>query len=185
MNKLTTRQVMKLLPHRYPFLMIDRVEDFSEDYLVAVKNFTINEPYVQGHFPGTHIMPGVMMVEAMSQASALLGMVHVKNCLSPEDEDKYFAEGYGFLFVSADKIRFRKVVVPGDTMHIHSKLVKRARQLFEFECKIFVDDAVVGDGYLKAVGGISTEDEQDDLDREKIRVSFEYLALPKKESENE
>lgn len=185
MNKLTTRQVMKLLPHRYPFLMIDRVEDFSEDYLVAIKNFTINEPYVQGHFPGTHIMPGVMMVEAMAQASSLLGMVHVKNCLSQEDEDKYFAEGHGFLFVSADKIRFRKVVLPGDTMHIHSKLVKRARQLFEFECKIFVDDTVVGDGYLKAVGGISTEDEQDDMNRKKLRENLEYITLPTKESENE
>jgi len=182
MNTLSNRQVLELLPHRYPFLMIDRVEHFTEREIVAIKNFTVNEPYVQGHFPGMHIMPGVMMVEAMAQASALLGIIYMKNCITEEEGDKYFTRGLGFLFVNADKIRFRKVVYPGYTMKIHCKLVKQARQLFEFECKITVDDELAGDGLLKAVGGVPTqgEDRDDEYDKEELKQRFKYLELPKK-----
>jgi 3-hydroxyacyl-[acyl-carrier-protein] dehydratase len=78
MNQLTNQEVLSILPHRYPFLMIDKVIEYSDTDLIAVKNFTINEPYVQGHFPNNHIMPGVMMVESMAQASTILGFKYIE-----------------------------------------------------------------------------------------------------------
>jgi len=183
MNKLTNQQVLKLLPHRYPFLMIDRVEDFSHTKLVALKNFTVNEPYAQGHFPQVHIMPGVMMVEAMAQASALLGMVYIKNT-DKNTVAKYFSKGFGFLFVAADQIRFKKVVYPGDTLKIHVTIKKAARQLFEFECVIMVEDQIVACGTLKAVGGIDTAQEAG-VDVVISEADYKFIELPKQELETE
>ena len=105
MKTITSAELLDILPHRYPFLMIDRVLDYDENTLTAIKNFTVNEPYVQGHFPGNHIMPGVMLIEAMAQASTVLAFKYLQN----NDLLHEFIQG-GILFTAADQIRFKKVL---------------------------------------------------------------------------
>jgi beta-hydroxyacyl-ACP dehydratase FabZ len=151
--KLSSQDILSILPHRYPFLMIDRVLDCNEKTIIAVKNVTINEPYVQGHFPGNHIMPGVMMVEAMAQASTILAFKYVEEYVSIENITKYF-KGPGILFVGADQVRFKKVVVPGDQLIIHSEIIRNSRNLFEFSARIEVEGLIVAEGNLKATGGL-------------------------------
>jgi 3-hydroxyacyl-[acyl-carrier-protein] dehydratase len=134
--------------------MIDRVLDYNATTITAVKNFSINEPYVQGHFPGNHIMPGVMMVEAMAQASTILAFKYVEDVMPSEDFFKYMAKGAGILFVGADQVRFKKVVLPGEQLIIHSTLTRNARNIFEFDTRIEVDGLIVTEGKLKALGGV-------------------------------
>lgn len=108
------RRVMDLLPHRYPFVMIDRVTDVpNDDELVALKNVTINEPYFQGHYPGRPVMPGVLQVEAMAQAAGLLLLRRL-----PVEENKIA------FFMSVDKVKFRQAVEPGDSVEIRVKIIK-------------------------------------------------------------
>ena len=108
------RRVLDLLPHRYPFVMIDRVlEIVNDDELVALKNVTINEPYFQGHYPGRPVMPGVLQVEAMAQAAGVLLLKRF-----PVGENKIA------FFMSADKVKFRQAVEPGDSIELRVKLVK-------------------------------------------------------------
>jgi UDP-3-O-[3-hydroxymyristoyl] N-acetylglucosamine deacetylase/3-hydroxyacyl-[acyl-carrier-protein] dehydratase len=108
------RRVMDLLPHRYPFVMIDRVTDVpSDDELVALKNVTINEPYFQGHYPGRPVMPGVLQIEAMAQAAGLLLLRRL-----PVEENKIA------FFMSVDKVKFRQAVEPGDSVEIRVKIIK-------------------------------------------------------------
>ncbi len=110
---LDIRQILDLLPHRYPFVMIDRIKEIiSPDELVAMKNVTINEPYFMGHFPGHPVMPGVLQLEAMAQAAGILMLRRVSS------------EGKIAFFMSADKIKFRQAVVPGDQLEVHVKLIK-------------------------------------------------------------
>jgi len=154
MKTLSSQDILSILPHRYPFLMIDRVLDYDATTITAVKNFTINEPYVQGHFPGNHIMPGVMMVEAMAQASTILAFKYVEDVMPSEDFFKYMAKGAGILFVGADQVRFKKVVLPGEQLIIHSTLTRNARNIFEFDARIEVDGLIVTEGKLKALGGV-------------------------------
>jgi 3-hydroxyacyl-[acyl-carrier-protein] dehydratase len=154
MKTLSSQDILSILPHRYPFLMIDRVLDYNAKTITAVKNFTINEPYVQGHFPGNHIMPGVMMVEAMAQASTILAFKYVEDVMPSEDFFKYMAKGAGILFVGADQVRFKKVVLPGEQLIIHSTLTRNARNIFEFDTRIEVDGLIVTEGKLKALGGV-------------------------------
>jgi 3-hydroxyacyl-[acyl-carrier-protein] dehydratase len=153
MNTLTAQEILEILPHRYPFVMIDKVENYTKDELIAIKNFTINEPYVQGHFPGNHIMPGVMMVEAMAQASTILAFKYVEEHVSTEDLTKYF-KGLGILFVGADELRFKRVVYPGDQLKVHSKLTRNVRNIFEFETRIEVNNLIVAEAKLKALAGL-------------------------------
>jgi 3-hydroxyacyl-[acyl-carrier-protein] dehydratase len=154
MKTLSSQDILSILPHRYPFLMIDRVLDYNATTITAVKNFSINEPYVQGHFPGNHIMPGVMMVEAMAQASTILAFKYVEDVMPSEDFFKYMAKGAGILFVGADQVRFKKVVLPGEQLIIHSTLTRNARNIFEFDTRIEVDGLIVTEGKLKALGGV-------------------------------
>ena len=154
MKPLSSQDILSILPHRYPFLMIDRVLDYDATTITAVKNFTINEPYVQGHFPGNHIMPGVMMVEAMAQASTILAFKYVEDVMPSEDFFKYMAKGAGILFVGADHVRFKKVVLPGEQLIIYSTLTRNARNIFEFDARIEVDGLIVTEGKLKALGGV-------------------------------
>lgn len=153
MRSITNKEILEILPHRYPFLMIDKVLDYNEKELVAIKNFTINEPYVQGHFPHNHIMPGVMMVEAMAQASTILAFKFVDEHIPTETLVKYF-KGADILFVGADQVKFKKVVVPGDQLKIFSYLTRNARNLFEFDCRIEIDGLVVSEAKLKATAGL-------------------------------
>lgn len=153
MIQLDIKEILNILPHRYPFVMIDRVLDLNDDMILALKNFSFNEPYAQGHFPDNPIMPGVMMVEAMAQASAILATKFCEKNMEMKDLLKYAAKGTGILFTSADEVRFKKVVVPGDQLKIKSTLIRQARNLFDFETQITVDERIVAEAKLKAIYG--------------------------------
>lgn len=113
-SSMDIRRVLDILPHRYPFVMIDRVVELvSEDELVALKNVTINEPYFQGHYPGRPVMPGVLQIEAMAQAAGVLLLKKL-----PVEENKIA------FFMSVDKVKFRQAVEPGDSIEIRVKLIK-------------------------------------------------------------
>jgi len=134
---LDINEVMRILPHRYPFLMVDRIVGFEgENKCVGVKSVTINEPFFQGHFPGHPIMPGVLQVEAMAQVASVLMM---------RQGDNAGKIGY---FMSADGVKFRKPVLPGDTLFIHVELTKARRNLGKALCKCLVNNAVVSEGEL-------------------------------------
>ncbi len=113
-SSLDIRRILQTMPHRYPFLMVDRVVEVGDDELTAIKNVTIIEPFFQGHFPGYPVMPGVLQVEAMAQAAGVLFLRKV----SGESKDKIA------FFMSCDKVKFRQAVVPGDQLEIHVKMTK-------------------------------------------------------------
>ncbi len=127
-------EVMRLLPHRYPFLMVDRmISTEGETKCVAVKQVSINEPYFQGHFPGHPVMPGVLQVEAMAQATSLLML------RQPEHVGKL---GY---FMSADNVKFRKPVMPGDTLFIHVDITRARRGILKANCHCTVNEVIVSE----------------------------------------
>jgi 3-hydroxyacyl-[acyl-carrier-protein] dehydratase len=132
-------EIMSLLPHRYPFLLIDRVEEFEpEKRIVAIKNVTINEPFFMGHFPGKPIMPGVLIVEAMAQAGGVLAF-------------KSFPGMQGnVFFMGIDNARFRKPVVPGDQLRMVVEVVKHRREIWIFEGSTFVNEQKVAEARLMA-----------------------------------
>ncbi|RKX72448.1 3-hydroxyacyl-[acyl-carrier-protein] dehydratase FabZ [candidate division TA06 bacterium] len=127
--------IMKVMPHRYPFLLIDRILEVDKEHVKALKNVTINEPFFQGHFPGHPIMPGVLIVESLAQAGGILVMKYMKNL-----------EDYLFYFMKIDKVKFRKPVLPGDTLIHHIKLLKERGNIFIIEGKSYVDDKLVCQG---------------------------------------
>jgi 3-hydroxyacyl-[acyl-carrier-protein] dehydratase len=132
---LNATQIMRLLPHRYPFLLLDRVlELVPGERLVALKNVTINEPFFPGHFPNYPVMPGVLIVEAMAQASAVLGFRSTGT--SAQDDNVY-------LFVGIDKARFRQAVQPGDQLRIEVHLKRAVRGIWMFTCAASVDGSEV------------------------------------------
>ena len=133
------RRLMDLLPHRYPFILIDRIiEVVSDDELVALKNVTINEPYFQGHYPGRPVMPGVLQVEAMAQAAGILLWRKVPM------EDKKLA-----FFMSADKVKFRQAVEPGDSMKIRVKLIRtKGKKIATASSECTVGDKIVSSAEL-------------------------------------
>lgn len=151
MNSINIQEILSMIPHRYPFIMIDRVLNHDSTTLTAIKNVSINEPYIQGHFPGHHIMPGVMMIESMAQASTVLAFLHIEK--NSNEILKYF-KGNGVLFSSADQVKFKKVVYPGDQMIVHTTLIRQARNLFEFDCYIKVEEIIVAEAKLKALAGV-------------------------------
>jgi UDP-3-O-[3-hydroxymyristoyl] N-acetylglucosamine deacetylase/3-hydroxyacyl-[acyl-carrier-protein] dehydratase len=130
--------VLRILPHRYPFLMVDRIVDcLSENKCIAMKNITINEPYFSGHFPGHPIMPGVLQLEAMAQVSSVLML------RKPENTGKL---GY---FMSADKVKWRRPVFPGDTLFIESEILKIRGSIGQTRCRCLVNGEVVSEAELK------------------------------------
>ena len=131
-------ELMKILPHRYPFLMVDRIISFEGDTkITGVKAVTINEPFFQGHFPGHPVMPGVLQVEAMAQVASVLLFKLTKT-----------ASKVGY-FMSADGVKFRKPVFPGDTIFIHAELTKnRGNRLAKMKCHCVVNDKVTSEGEL-------------------------------------
>jgi UDP-3-O-[3-hydroxymyristoyl] N-acetylglucosamine deacetylase/3-hydroxyacyl-[acyl-carrier-protein] dehydratase len=133
-----TDEVMQILPHRFPFLMVDRIISFeSETKCIGIKTVTINEPFFQGHFPGHPVMPGVMQVEAMAQVASILLFKLAKT-----------TSRIGY-FMSADGVKFRKPVFPGDTIFIHAEITKsRGERLAKAKCHCVVNDAVVSEGEL-------------------------------------
>uniref|UniRef100_Q0VQE6 3-hydroxyacyl-[acyl-carrier-protein] dehydratase FabZ n=2 Tax=Alcanivoracaceae TaxID=224372 RepID=FABZ_ALCBS len=129
------KEVREYLPHRYPFLLIDRVLNIEPGKRIeALKNVTINEPFFNGHFPEEPIMPGVLIIEAMAQAAGILGFV---------TENKKPSDGYIYLLVGTDKARFKRQVVPGDTLHLFAEYVVIKRNIIKFTCEAQVDGKTV------------------------------------------
>ncbi len=125
-------QILGLLPHRYPFLLIDRVLELSDDKVVALKNVSFNEPYFQGHFPGIPVMPGVMQIEAMAQAGGILASRAVS----------FDPTTHVMLFMAIDAVKFRKAVTPGDQLIIEVVPLRKGK-IFKMKGEIRVDGAVV------------------------------------------
>lgn len=133
LSPLEINEIMELLPHRYPFLLIDKVIDYEVGKrLHAVKNVSINEPFFQGHFPIKPIMPGVLLLEAMAQATGVLGFKTVEK----NDDTLYY-------FAAIDNARFKQPVVPGDVVNIHVEYLKERRGIGKFYCEAIVDGKVV------------------------------------------
>ena len=132
MNSLDIHKVLEYLPHRYPFLLIDRVTDCVPDQsLTAIKNVTINEPFFQGHFPHRPVMPGVLILEAMAQACAILTFMSLGTL--PNRESVYY-------FVGIDKARFKRPVEPGDQLRIESRILRKMKGIWLFEASAHVGD---------------------------------------------
>jgi 3-hydroxyacyl-[acyl-carrier-protein] dehydratase len=128
------REILKYLPHRYPFLMIDRVIDFQAgESLTAIKNITINEPIFTGHFPQSPIFPGVLVLEAMAQACALQAFKSMGG---------YPSEKTLYLLVGIDKARFKRQIIPGDQIVFHVTLQKERRGILRFDATAKVDDVL-------------------------------------------
>ena len=135
---LNINEVMKILPHRYPMLMVDRIVDcLGDSKCIAVKNVTINEPFFAGHFPGHPIMPGVLQLEAMAQVSSVLML------RKPENVGKI---GY---FMSADNVKWRRPVFPGDTLFIETEILKMRGSIGQTRCRCLVNGEVVSEAELK------------------------------------
>lgn len=125
-------QIQDFLPQRFPMLLLDRVIAHDPNHrLTAIKNVTFNEPFFQGHFPQHPIMPGVLIIEAMAQAAGILGFI---------TEGKRPVDGYMYLFAGADKVRFKRKVVPGDRLVITAEHITSKRGIFKFFCTASVDD---------------------------------------------
>ncbi len=132
MNQIEIDNVLKLLPHRYPFLLIDRVLDYSKDEsITAIKNVTINEPFFQGHFPRHPVMPGVLILEAIAQACAILSFKSIETLLD---------KGSIYYLVGIDKARFKRPVEPGDRLIIKAKIIRKVKRIWLFEGSAYVDD---------------------------------------------
>ncbi len=125
-------EIREYLPHRYPFLLVDRVVELDcPNRIVALKNVSVNEPFFNGHFPELPIMPGVLIVEAMAQAAGILGF---------KTQNKKPADGSIYLFVGADNVRFKRQVKPGDQLRLQADYVSDRRGIWKFECSAYVDD---------------------------------------------
>lgn len=134
--------IMKLLPHRYPFLLIDKMVDLDgEQSGTAIKNVTINEPFFQGHFPGRPVMPGVLLIEGMAQTAGALVLNHLGDAHA----------GKLVFFMSIEKARFRKPVVPGDTVHFHVKLTHKRPPVWKYWAEAHVDGKKVAEAEIGAM----------------------------------
>jgi len=137
MSQFGIDRIMELLPHRYPFLLVDKVVECDEkETIVAIKNVTVNEPFFQGHFPNNPVMPGVLQIEAMAQVASLLLL------------RKSGEAGKLGLFMSADKVKFRRPVLPGDTMIIQVELIKARGSIGRAYCQCVVKGEVASEGEL-------------------------------------
>ncbi|MGI2259585.1 3-hydroxyacyl-ACP dehydratase FabZ [Shewanella sp. GXUN23E] len=135
MNTMDIKEILQYLPHRYPFLLIDRVLDFTPgETLHAIKNVTINEPFFQGHFPVQPVMPGVLILEAMAQATGLLAFKTMSDKPSPD---------VLYYFAGIDNARFKRVVEPGDQLHFEVKMIKERRGIGVFQGEAKVDGELV------------------------------------------
>jgi len=140
------QKIMQFLPHRYPFLLVDRILELEPGVrIVALKNVTINEPFFQGHFPGQPVMPGVLIIEAMAQAGGLLAYES-----GPADK-----HGQLIYFMGMDKVRFRKPVVPGDQLIFEARILKMRTKVAKMAGTAFVDNQLVAEAELMASFGES------------------------------
>lgn len=140
MNSMEIHQILQYLPQRYPFLLIDRVIDYTlGESLVAIKNVTINEPFFQGHFPHRPVMPGVLLIEAMAQGTGILAFK--TGAAQPDNNSLYY-------LVGIDNARFKHPVEPGDQLVIEVKLIRAARGVWKYTASAKVDDKLVANADL-------------------------------------
>jgi 3-hydroxyacyl-[acyl-carrier-protein] dehydratase len=141
------REILRLLPHRYPFVMIDRIVDIrGEDHGIGIKNVTVNEPQFVGHFPGKPVMPGVLLIEGMAQTAGVL-------CLRRMEPDA--RQRSMFYFLTIDKAKFRKPAVPGDTIEYHVNKIARRRNMWWYRAEAKVGDDLIAEA---EVGAVITEE---------------------------
>ena len=139
-TKFDINDIIKVLPHRYPFILIDRIEITEPgERLIALKNMTINEPFFQGHFPGQPVMPGVLSLEIMAQAGSFLMLSQVEDPLSTN-----------MFFSTVEKTKFRKPIVPGDQLIVHMTLAKKKLNLCKFHGVCKVDNKIVAEAFFSA-----------------------------------
>jgi 3-hydroxyacyl-[acyl-carrier-protein] dehydratase len=133
--------IMRVLPHRYPFLLVDRIVDIDGDNsAIGIKNVTFNEPHFQGHFPGKPVMPGVLIIEAMAQTAGAISLRALN----------YDKPGLVY-FMTIDNAKFRRPVVPGDQLAIHVKKIKRRGNILRFACEARVGDALAAEAEVQAM----------------------------------
>ena len=141
-------RIMRLLPHRYPFLLVDRIIEIDGDNsAIGIKNVTANEPHFMGHFPEQPVMPGVLIIEAMAQTAGAI-------CIASTGEDKPSL----VYFMTVDNAKFRKPVLPGDQIRIHVRKLKQRGNIWRFACEAKVDDAKVAEAEISAMMSPKTAD---------------------------
>jgi 3-hydroxyacyl-[acyl-carrier-protein] dehydratase len=138
--ELRIAEILKILPHRYPFLLVDRVVEVEGDKrIVALKNVSINEPFFEGHFPGSPVMPGVLTIEAMAQAGAVLGILHS----NPDD-----IKNAVVYFMGIDEARFRRPIVPGDQLRIVVTVLRRKATVWKMRGEVWVGEELAAEATL-------------------------------------
>lgn len=144
---LNYQDIAKILPHRYPFLLVDRIAEMElGKRVVGIKNVSANEPFFQGHFPGNPVMPGVLILEAMAQVGGILARLSVPGILEDKAEDSIY-------FMSMDKVKFRKPVLPGDQLRFELKPLRTGSRVWRMEGKAFVGEDLVAQAELVATIG--------------------------------
>jgi 3-hydroxyacyl-[acyl-carrier-protein] dehydratase len=144
-SSVTITEIMDFLPHRHPFLLVDRVVEMDgEKSGVGIKNVTASEPWFTGHFPENPVFPGVLIIEAIAQVSAILVLQHAKDSGNPIETKLIY-------FMTVDKVRFRHPVTPGDQMRIQVTQIRRRGMAYKFRGEVFVDGQLMAEGEIMAV----------------------------------
>ena len=144
-SSVTITEIMDFLPHRYPFLLVDRVVEMNgEQSGVGIKNVTASEPWFTGHFPENPVFPGVLIIEAIAQVSAILVLQHAKDSGNPIETKLIY-------FMTVDKVRFRHPVTPGDQMRIQVTQIGRRGMAYKFKGEVYVDGQLMAEGEIMAV----------------------------------
>ena len=144
---LNYQEIKKILPHRFPFLLVDRITEMDlNERIVGIKNVTINEPFFEGHFPGNPIMPGVLIVEAMAQVGGILARLSVEKSVEN-------VEDVAIYFMSIDKVKFRKPVIPGDQLVFEVMPLRKGSKVWKMAGKAFVNNMLVAEAELMATIG--------------------------------
>jgi beta-hydroxyacyl-ACP dehydratase FabZ len=142
------QQIKQILPHRYPFLLVDRIIKCDTEEVIGIKNVSVNEPFFQGHFPDHPIMPGVLILEALAQTGGILAFTRVPDF-----------NGNVIYFMGADRVRFRKPVRPGDQLVMKVRMLKQRGGLFKMKGEAFVEDQLVAEAEMMATIDIDSEGE--------------------------
>ncbi|MDY6878839.1 MAG: 3-hydroxyacyl-ACP dehydratase FabZ [Desulfatiglans sp.] len=138
------QDIIRLLPHRYPFLLVDRIIEIEENTrIVGIKNVTANEPFFEGHFPGNPIMPGVLIIEAMAQVGGVLARLSITDAEDGGNKDEIY-------FMSMEKVKFRKPVVPGDQLVLEAQALRGGSRIWKMSGKAYVEETIVAEAQLVA-----------------------------------
>lgn len=141
---LTYVDIIKILPHRHPFLLVDAITELElGERIVGIKNVTINEPFFEGHFPGKPIMPGVLVIEAMAQVGGILARLSEPESMEKKDSDAIY-------FVAMDKVRFRKPILPGDQIVFELAAIRKGRRIWKMKGKALVRSTLAAEAELVA-----------------------------------